>query len=162
MDAVPAGASSSRPAPASNVRRAAIGDAAALVELTVQLGYPSDPDAITARLDDLLVRDDHQVLVTCDGDGRAVGWIHVAERRLLESPPHAEILGLVVHRDYRRQHRGERLVSAAEAWAAGRALAFVSVRSNVTRAESHPFYERLGYVRAKTQHAYRKQISREP
>jgi hypothetical protein len=28
----------------------------------------------------------------------------------------------------------------------------------VTRQESHPFYERLGYVKAKTQHAYRKSL----
>jgi hypothetical protein len=43
-------------------------------------------------------------------------------------------------------------------WAAGRALDVITVRSNVARAESHPFYERLGYVRAKTQHAYRKHL----
>jgi hypothetical protein len=34
----------------------------------------------------------------------------------------------------------------------------MTVRSNVVRAESHPFYERLGYVRSKTQHAYRKHL----
>jgi hypothetical protein len=34
----------------------------------------------------------------------------------------------------------------------------ISVRSNVARLESHPFYERLGYVRTKTQHAYAKQL----
>jgi hypothetical protein len=34
----------------------------------------------------------------------------------------------------------------------------MAVRSNVARAESHPFYERLGYVRTKTQHAYRKRL----
>jgi hypothetical protein len=28
----------------------------------------------------------------------------------------------------------------------------------VVRAESHPFYERLGYLRTKTQHAYRKTL----
>jgi hypothetical protein len=34
----------------------------------------------------------------------------------------------------------------------------MAVRSNVTRTESHPFYERLGYARVKTQHAYRKRL----
>ena len=33
------------------------------------------------------------------------------------------------------------------------------VRSNVTRPESHPFYERLGYERIKTQHSYRKTLA---
>jgi hypothetical protein len=35
-------------------------------------------------------------------------------------------------------------------------LAVVTVRSNVVRVESHPFYERLGHVRGKTQHVYTK------
>jgi hypothetical protein len=28
----------------------------------------------------------------------------------------------------------------------------------VLRVESHPFYERLGYARSKTQHAYLKRL----
>jgi GNAT superfamily N-acetyltransferase len=53
---------------------------------------------------------------------------------------------------------GRVLVAAAEAWAASRGLALMTVRSNVTRSESHPFYERLGYLKIKTQHAYRKRL----
>ena len=47
---------------------------------------------------------------------------------------------------------------AVEEWAAERGLGQLSVRSNIVRAESHPFYERLGFVKLKTQHAYRKQL----
>jgi hypothetical protein len=36
----------------------------------------------------------------------------------------------------------------------------ISVRSNVVRLEFHPFYEHLGYRRAKTQHVYRKPLER--
>jgi len=68
------------------------------------------------------------------------------------------LLGLVVDARQRRQGVGRRLVAAVEAWAARRGLELVSVRSNVARAESHPFYERLGYARVKTQHAYRKRL----
>jgi hypothetical protein len=46
-----------------------------------------------------------------------------------------------------------------EQWAANRGLDQMTVRSNVARAESHPFYQRLGYIRAKTQHAYHKALS---
>ena len=55
---------------------------------------------------------------------------------------------------------GRRLVEAAEAWASMRDLGQMAVRSNVDRADSHPFYERLGYVWAKPQHAYRKRLSK--
>ena len=54
---------------------------------------------------------------------------------------------------------GRLLVTAVEQWAWARGLDQMAVRSNVTRSESHPFYERLGYVRAKTQHAYRKRLA---
>jgi len=35
-------------------------------------------------------------------------------------------------------------------------------RSNAVRAESHPFYQRLGYARTKTQHYYRKALDAAP
>ena len=53
---------------------------------------------------------------------------------------------------------GRRLVAEVETWAAGRGIRQMAVRSNVTRVESHPFYEQLGYTRTKTQHAYRKRL----
>jgi len=40
----------------------------------------------------------------------------------------------------------------------GRGLESVAVRSNIVRTESHPFYERVGYQRVKTQHAYFKRL----
>jgi GNAT superfamily N-acetyltransferase len=64
----------------------------------------------------------------------------------------------VVAADQRGHGMGRRLVDWIEQWAFERELKQVSVRSNVARTESHPFHERLGYARAKTQHAYRKRI----
>ena len=69
-----------------------------------------------------------------------------------------EIVGLVVDAAHRGRGVGRRLVAEVEAWAAARGLEVVTVRSNVARTESHPFYERLGYARTKTQHAYRKRL----
>ena len=68
-----------------------------------------------------------------------VGWVHGTEQELLESGQRCEILGLVVDPAYRSQGVGRRLVTAVEQWAA-----------------------RLGYVRAKTQHAYPKALSGAP
>lgn len=71
------------------------------------------------------------------------------------------ILGLVVAAGYRGRGVGRRLAEAAARWAKERGLDEMSVRSNVVRAEAHPFYERLGYSRIKTQHAYRKWVGNE-
>ena len=120
------------------------------------LGYPSDATTIARRLDRLLPRPEALILVAEMPDGAVVGWVHGIEQDLLESGRRCEIVGLVVDAALRGRGVGRRLVAAVEAWAAGRGLRRLTVRSNVARRESHPFYERLGYARVKTQHVYRK------
>jgi GNAT superfamily N-acetyltransferase len=144
---------------ALTIRRAVVTDAPRLAELSGVLGYPAAAGVLAERLTRLLRRPEDVVLVAGGAAGDIVGWVHGAEQELLESGRRCEILGLVVDASHRGQGVGRRLVLAVEAWAAGRCLELMTVRSNVVRTESHPFYERLGYVRAKTQHAYRKPLS---
>ena len=140
------------------VRLAASADVDGVVALLAELGYPSASDAVFARLADLARRPDHVVWVAEDG-GAIVGWIHAGVPRTLEAGERAEILGLVVDHRHRRGGVGRALVEAVERWAAGRGLREIAVRSNVVRAESHPFYEGRGYARVKTQHVYVKPLS---
>jgi GNAT superfamily N-acetyltransferase len=139
------------------VRRATAIDAARIAELSGILGYPADSSSLAPRLERLLARTEDAVFVA-EAESGVVGWIHGAEQELLESGRRCEIFGLVVDPGYRSQGVGRRLVTAVEQWAANRGLGQMTVRSNVTRAESHPFYQRLGYIPAKTQHAYRKAL----
>ena len=140
------------------VRTATAADAARLAELSGILGYPVASSSLAPRLERLLARTENTLFVA-EAESGVVGWVHGAEQELLESGRRCEILGLVVDPAYRSQGVGRRLVTAVEQWAANRGLEQMAVRSNVTRAESHPFYQRLGYTRAKTQHAYRKALS---
>jgi GNAT superfamily N-acetyltransferase len=139
------------------VRRATPADAARLAELSEILGYPVASSSLASRLERLLARTEDAVFVA-EAESGVVGWIHGAEQELLESSRRCEILGLVVDGAYRSQGVGRALVTAVEQWAATRELEQVAVRSNVARTDSHPFYQRLGYVRTKTQHAYRKTL----
>jgi GNAT superfamily N-acetyltransferase len=141
------------------IRRAALDDAARLTALSEVLGYPVDAGALANRLKRLLARGDNVVLVAVAPSGEVVGWIHALELELLEVERHCEIAGLVVDAAYRRQGAGRQLVEAAERWAADRGHGEIGVHSNVVRAESHPFYEQMGYRRVKTQHAYRKALT---
>lgn len=140
------------------IRKADATDAARLAELGSVLGYPVEPDVIKRRLERLLTRAEHVVLVAESPQGGVVGWTHAAEQDILESGRCGEILGLVVAADQRGHGIGRCLVEWVEHWACERGLKQVSVRSNAARTESHPFYERLGFARVKTQHAYRKHI----
>jgi len=141
-----------------SVRRATVADAAAIASLSAELGYPVEPGDIEKRLAAILEAPDQAVLVATGADRAVVGWIHGAEHLLLEVGSRCEILGLVVSSGHRRSGIGHRLLTAVEAWAHNRGLPEVSVRSNVLRESSHPFYEKHGYRRVKTQHAYRKTV----
>ncbi|HVL17886.1 MAG TPA: GNAT family N-acetyltransferase, partial [Gemmatimonadales bacterium] len=79
-------------------------DAAAVAALSGQLGYPVAAEAIAARLERLLGRDDQLVLAAVADDGELAGWIHAAEQDLVEAERRCEILGLVV--DGRRRRGG--------------------------------------------------------
>jgi GNAT superfamily N-acetyltransferase len=138
------------------LRNANLTDADRLAELSEVLGYPVEAEAIRRRLERLLAKPDHAVFVAEVSPKLVVGWIHAAEHDILEVGSFCEILGLVVAADHRGEQIGRCLVERVEQWARERGYKHISVRSNVVRTESHPFYERLGYVRTKTQHAYRK------
>jgi N-acetylglutamate synthase-like GNAT family acetyltransferase len=139
------------------VRRAAITDAASIATLSGILGYPVDRETMQSRLEQLGRREEDVVLVA-EMNGEIVGWIHGAEHHLLEVGRIGEICGLVVAEGRRTSGAGRRLIEAVEQWAGARGIDEVYVRSNVVRTESHPFYEKVGYARIKTQHAYRKRL----
>jgi GNAT superfamily N-acetyltransferase len=144
--------------PDPTIRRAAGRDAPRLAELSGLLGYPAGAAELGPRLGRLLASSQDVVLVAESAAGEVVGWLHGAEQELLESGRRCEILGLVIDPEHRGRGIGRDLVMAAEVWARARDLEQMTVRSNVARTESHPFYERLGYARAKTQHAYCKRL----
>jgi GNAT superfamily N-acetyltransferase len=137
------------------LRPAREGDAPEIARLAGELGYPTAVQEIASRVEYLLADPNHHVIVA-EGPKGLLGWMHVGRRASVESPEQAELMGLVVDAAARRSGLGGLLVSAAEEWASGRGLTRITVRSNVVRSMSHPFYERAGYSRAKTQHVYVK------
>ena len=128
-----------------NIRRAIESDAAVLAALSTQLGYPTQPAQAAERLGK-----DGAVLVAED-DNVILGWIHVCGIQFFQSPPFAEIGGLVVDEAARGKGIGKALVEAAVRWAAEQGYGKVRVRSNVLREDAHRFYEREGFKRVKTQ-----------
>ena len=143
----------------TEVRPARVADAPSFTGLLAQLGYPSELDAVTSRLPSILNSITQQLMVAVPADGsRIVGYIGLERRLTPHEDEHVEITDLVVEATARRSGLGHTLVTAAEHWAVQNGLPTMVGRSNVVRSESHPFYEPLGYVRRKTQHAYRKPL----
>ena len=138
------------------LRPAGVEDAAEIARLAGELGYPVETQTMAARLAALLPQPQQHVMVAQADDGRLLGWIAVERRFTLESGERIEIVGLVVDAAARGSGIGHALASDAEHWAREQGFDAISVRSNVDRLQSHPFYQRLGYVHRKTQHAYTK------
>ncbi|HET8700222.1 MAG TPA: GNAT family N-acetyltransferase [Nitrococcus sp.] len=142
---------------APHIRPARVADAAPIARLATELGYPATSAEMISRLAALLPLSNHFVAVA-EGLDTLLGWVAVERRLLLISGAKAELMGLVVGAAARRAGVGRALVSAAERWALLQGLDTLIVRSNAARAESHPFYEAMGYTRSKTQHAYIKNL----
>lgn len=139
--------------PALEIRSARDSDVETLAPLFEQLGYPTDPPEIRARLEGL--RDDSRVLVAVTKRG-LLGFVAVEISGDFIVGRRATILGLVVADGSRSEGIGAALLDAAETWAFRREAVLVSVRSNVIRDGAHRFYERQGYRRIKSQHVFEK------
>jgi GNAT superfamily N-acetyltransferase len=135
-------------------------DAAAIAELTTQLGYPVEAEAQAARIADVLAAapQDHLGLVAVDDADRPIGWVHVERLRHLEADATAVLMGVVVDEAHRSGGIGAELLAAAEAWAIGAGCRRMTVRSRIQRERAHRFYLRHGYEVEKTSFVFRKRL----
>ncbi len=140
------------------IRLASTSDITAIVELSDQLGYPTNAEQVARRMAEILNRSDHAVWIAELGSGAVVGWVHVIRTTWLEIDPFAEIGGLVVDAAHRSQGIGKALLDKAEAWALENGLSSLRVRSNVIRSRAHQFYEVAGYTIIKSQYVFEKEL----
>ena len=140
------------------IRRARGSDAAAIAELSGQLGYPTAVEEMRGRLRNVLKDRESACFVAVDAFGKVIGWIHVSVTPLLEVERRAEVNGLVVDQRVRSLGAGAMLLAAGESWARRRRSTTMSVRSNVLRRRAHGFYLQNGYEHYKTQKAFRKTL----
>jgi ribosomal protein S18 acetylase RimI-like enzyme len=138
-------------------RPARSADAAGLVGLVEELGYPAPTAAVAERLARLLERVDQAVFLA-EEEGEIRGWIHVQEFHALASDPTGLVTGLVVDRAARRRGLGRALMGMAEDWARARGLASLRLRARAARTDAHAFYRGLGYELAKRQLQFRKEL----
>ena len=140
------------------IRRGRKEDAAAIAELSTQLGYPSTTQQIERRLERVIPDPAHALFVAELSEGKIGGWLHVFSYVVVESDPRAEVAGLVVDAKLRGSGIGRLLLQQAEHWAREKGYAVIGLRSNIVRHGAHAFYQKLGYEIPKTQHVFRKKI----
>lgn len=141
------------------IRRATLDDLTDILSLAEQLGYPTSPEAMAARLNDVISDPMRVVFVADTGDGKAAGYIQASRHVSVEVDPLVEIDGLVVSRDHRRQGIGKKLIAAVEEWARSLGILTVRLHTNIIREEAHRFYKDLGFIINKTQYSMVKKLA---
>lgn len=126
-----------------------------VARLCTELGYPSDEADVGRRLQTLLSRPDNALFVAAHGS-EVFGWVHVYGVRLLESEGYADIGGIVVQSQWRKQGIGKALLRRCEVWATENFYDEVRLRSGLHRHEAHLFYEAVGYERSKASFMFKR------
>lgn len=128
---------------APTIRDASAADAGGLAGLLSQLGYPTTPEAVEARLERLRLVGDR--VVVADVDGRPVGLAHLQVTPAIERDrPAAKIGALIVDDAHRGRGIGRALVETMEAEARARGCELLYLTTAERRDNAHAFYERLG------------------
>ena len=95
---------------------------------------------------------------TPDSRSRIAGVIHVEKYNVLYFPTMANILGLAVAADYRRQGIGSALLRRAEEWAHENGAYSMRLNSGESRKQAHDFYRAQGYTDDKKQLRFIKEL----
>lgn len=89
---------------------------------------------------------------------RIAGVIHVEKYNVLYFPTMANILGIAVAADFRRQGIGSALLKRAEEWARENGAGSMRLNSGESRKKAHEFYRALGYIDDKKQLRFIKEL----
>jgi GNAT superfamily N-acetyltransferase len=143
------------------VRRLMPDDAAAVAELSDQLGYPGSAEELQKRME-AMARSEDRVAFAAVRKAELVGWIDASVERHLQAEDAVVISGLVVAETARGGGIGKRLCEEVEEWARERGFARVRVRSQIKREDAHRFYLRDGYRQVKTSLVLEKELEQAP
>ena len=93
-----------------------------------------------------------------DDSSHIAGVIHVEKYNVLYFPTMANILGIAVSADFRRQGIGSALLKRAEEWAREIGASSMRLNSGESRKQAHEFYRALGYIDDKKQLRFIKEL----
>ena len=93
-----------------------------------------------------------------DDSSHIAGVIHVEKYNVLYFPTMANILGIAVAADFRRQGIGSALLKRAEEWARENGASSMRLNSGESRKQAHEFYRAQGYIDDKKQLRFIKEL----
>lgn len=130
------------------LRRISLCDVEALLPLVEQLGYPTSPENLTARIALYQMSTNDIAWVAAKGD-EIIGSVALHIYDLFHSTErYARIVSMIVKETYRRQGIGKLLIQKAESYAKKVNCSTLELSSSLKRFKhgAHAFYESLGYT----------------
>ena len=141
------------------IRQATTSDIPAMNELfRKDLGYEECRLEIVEKQFATLDNSREAVFVAEADSGRIAGVIHVEKYNVLYFPTMANILGIAVSADFRRQGIGSALLKRAEEWARENGASSMRLNSGESRKQAHEFYRAQGYIDDKKQLRFIKEL----
>lgn len=131
-------------------------DAGEIARLCSQLGFPSTQDEIQRRLELILPHQDHALMIAQLRSGRVAGWAHVHKYQFINGEMIADLGGIIVDNNYRRNGIGGLLMKNVEQWAHESGCDTVTARSSAERKEGHLFFGHFGFTAVKQHLLFRK------
>lgn len=128
-----------------SIRDMIVDDFKKLTELIEELGYPSNENNISERLNKINSDKYYKTLVA-EVDNEVVGFIGLCKLHAYEyDGEYVRIISLVVSEKYRSKGIGTKLVKSGEQWAMGEGAIAIALNSGINRKEAHEFYHSNGY-----------------
>ena len=143
---------------AYRIRKIKDTDAIAICGLVEQLGYELDTGQYLGRLLQVSENQNHTLWVMESPEAGVCAVAHFEKIVGLLHTPRLEIKALVVDKASRRKGLAKRFMLYAESFARTEDLMQVYLSCNITRSESHEFYETIGYQKTKTSHNFLKNL----
>ena len=141
------------------IRQAIASDIPAMNELfRKDLGYAECRLEIVEKQFAGLDNSREAVFIAEADSGRIAGVIHVEKYNVLYFPTMANILGIAVAADFRRQGIGSALLKRAEEWARENGASSMRLNSGESRKQAHEFYRAQGYTDDKKQLRFIKEL----
>ena len=139
------------------IRKAAVEDSAAIAEISSKdLGYDCSAEFVGKKLSGLDTR--REAVFAAETDNGVIGYIHIEKYETLYCETLANVLGLAVRADSRRNGAGKLLIEAAENWAKEIGASGVRLNSGGSRTGAHSFYRSVGYNSEKQQIRFLKEF----
>lgn len=136
-----------------NIREAIIADFYLIDRLSKFLGYKKTTEEFALKRFESILKSNNDVVWVFEREKKILGWIHVFTAYRVASSSFAEIEGLIVDPDCRKEKIGRDLVRHAGVYAKKQELK-IRVRTNIKRNETHKFYESLGFLNVKSQYVF--------